>query len=185
MRVLIINTSERMGGAAIAANRLMESLNGAGIDTGMLVLHKTSHSDKVHTVGKSWQRKFTFIWERLIIWANNLFSRKNLFRVIHCNHGVDVTGFRFSKRQISFTCIGFNQGHAVPCTIFNKSSPPANLLSGRCTTCGNVPPSAIIPTLANHSKTKRKLPLSPFFPGTTTCLTASSRKNRAYSLRQE
>ena len=28
MRVLIINTSERMGGAAIAANRLMESLNG-------------------------------------------------------------------------------------------------------------------------------------------------------------
>ena len=35
MRVLIINTSERMGGAAIAANRLMESLNGAGIDTGM------------------------------------------------------------------------------------------------------------------------------------------------------
>ena len=35
MRVLIINTSERMGGAAIAANRLMESLNGAGIDTGI------------------------------------------------------------------------------------------------------------------------------------------------------
>lgn len=30
MRVLIINTSERMGGAAIAANRLMESLNDAG-----------------------------------------------------------------------------------------------------------------------------------------------------------
>ena len=55
MRVLIINTSERMGGAAIAANRLMESLNGTGIDTGMLVLHKTSHSDKVYTVGKSWQ----------------------------------------------------------------------------------------------------------------------------------
>ena len=77
MRVLIINTSERIGGAAIAANRLMESLNDAGIDTGMLVLHKTSHSDKVHTVGKSWQRKFTFIWERLIIWANNLFSRKS------------------------------------------------------------------------------------------------------------
>ena len=41
MRVLIINTSERIGGAAIAANRLMESLNGAGIDTGMLVLHKS------------------------------------------------------------------------------------------------------------------------------------------------
>ena len=81
MRVLIINTSERMGGAAIAANRLMESLNGTGIDTGMLVLHKTSHSDKVHTVGKSWQRKFTFIWERLIIWANNLFRDRKSTRL--------------------------------------------------------------------------------------------------------
>ena len=43
MRVLIINTSERMGGAAIAANRLMESLNGAGIDTGMLVPVSYTH----------------------------------------------------------------------------------------------------------------------------------------------
>ena len=182
MRVLIINTSERMGGAAIAANRLMESLNGAGIDTGMLVLHKTSHSDKVHTVGKSWQRKFTFIWERLIIWANNLFSRKNLFRISIANTGFDVT--RFSKRQISFTCIGSIRA-CCPCTIFNKSSPPANLLFGRCMTCGNVPPSAIIPTLANHSKTNAETATFSVFPGTTTCLTASSRKNRAYSLRQE
>ena len=31
MRVLIINTSERIGGAAIAANRLMEALKGKGI----------------------------------------------------------------------------------------------------------------------------------------------------------
>ena len=184
MRVLIINTSERMGGAAIAANRLMESLNDAGIDTGMLVLHKTSHSDKVHTIGKSWQRKFTFIWERLIIWANNLFSRKNLFRVSIANTGSMSPGFRFSKRQISFTCIGLIRA-CCPCTIFNKSSPPANLLFGRCMTCGNVPPSAIIPTLANHSKTNAETATFSVFPGTTTCLTASSRKNRAYSLRQE
>lgn len=31
MRVLIINTSERIGGAAIAANRLMEALKNNGI----------------------------------------------------------------------------------------------------------------------------------------------------------
>ena len=177
MRVLIINTSERIGGAAIAANRLMESLNVAGIDTGMLVLHKTSHSDKVHTVGKSWQRKFTFIWERLIIWANNLFSRKNLFRVSIANTGFDVTRLPvFKEAEIRACC---------PCTIFNKSSPPANLLFGRCMTCGNVPPSAIIPTLANHSKTNAETATFSVFPGTTTCLTASSGKNRAYSLRQE
>ena len=37
MRVLIINTSERIGGAAIAANRLMEALKNNGIKTKMLV----------------------------------------------------------------------------------------------------------------------------------------------------
>ena len=36
MRVLIINTSERIGGAAIAANRLMEALKNNGIKTKML-----------------------------------------------------------------------------------------------------------------------------------------------------
>ena len=37
MRVLIINTSERIGGAAIAAGRLMESLKNNGIKAKMLV----------------------------------------------------------------------------------------------------------------------------------------------------
>ena len=40
MRVLIINTSERIGGAAIAANRLMEALKYNGIKTKMLVRDK-------------------------------------------------------------------------------------------------------------------------------------------------
>ena len=40
MRVLIINTSERIGGAAIAANRLMEALKGKGIKAKMLVRDK-------------------------------------------------------------------------------------------------------------------------------------------------
>ena len=91
MRVLIINTSEQMGGAAIAANRLMRSLHSAGVDSQMLVLHKTSHSNQVISIGKPWQKKFTFVWERLIIWINNFFSRKNLFTVSIANSGFDVT----------------------------------------------------------------------------------------------
>ena len=31
MRVLIVNTSEKTGGAAVAANRLMEALNNNGV----------------------------------------------------------------------------------------------------------------------------------------------------------
>ena len=37
MRVLIINTSERIGGAAIAAHRLMEALKNNGIKAKMPV----------------------------------------------------------------------------------------------------------------------------------------------------
>lgn len=48
MRVLIINTSERIGGAAIAANRLMEALKGKGIKAKMLVRDK--QTDQVTVV---------------------------------------------------------------------------------------------------------------------------------------
>ena len=37
MRVILINTSERIGGAAIAANRLMEALKAQGIKAKMLL----------------------------------------------------------------------------------------------------------------------------------------------------
>ena len=40
MRVLLINTSERMGGAAIAASRLLEALKNHGIKAKMLVRDK-------------------------------------------------------------------------------------------------------------------------------------------------
>ena len=37
MRVLIVNTSEKAGGAAVAANRLMDALNNNGVKAKMLV----------------------------------------------------------------------------------------------------------------------------------------------------
>lgn len=40
MRVLIVNTSEKTGGAAVAANRLMEALNNNGVKAKMLVGEK-------------------------------------------------------------------------------------------------------------------------------------------------
>lgn len=91
MRVLLINTSERIGGAAIAARRLMESLHAAGTDAQMLVLHKESDSNRVISVGRNWQQKCTFLWERLVIWGNNLFCRKNLFTVSIANTGFNIT----------------------------------------------------------------------------------------------
>ena len=43
MRVLFINTSEKIGGAAIAASRLMDALRNNGIQAKMLVRDKQTN----------------------------------------------------------------------------------------------------------------------------------------------
>ena len=91
MRVLIINTSEKMGGAAIAAGRLMESLKNNGIKAKMLVRDK--QTDRLSVIGlkKSWWKVWQFIWERIIIWKENRFKKHNLFSVDIANTGTDIT----------------------------------------------------------------------------------------------
>ncbi len=49
MRVLIVNTSEKAGGAAVAANRLMDALNNNGVKAKMLVRDKVT--DDITVVG--------------------------------------------------------------------------------------------------------------------------------------
>ena len=91
MRVLIVNTSERMGGAAIAAGRLMEALNNNGIKAKMLV--KEKQTDRLSVVGlkKNWWGVCQFIWERIVIWKENGFRKHNLFAVDIANTGTDIT----------------------------------------------------------------------------------------------
>ena len=56
MRVLIVNTSERTGGAAIAASRLAKALINNGVQAKMLVVEKNTDHIYVATVG-GWFRK--------------------------------------------------------------------------------------------------------------------------------
>lgn len=91
MRVLIINTSERVGGAAIAANRLMKALKKNGVKVKMLVRDKQTDHLTVFSIGHNWTQPFKFIGERLCIFIANYFSRKNLFQVDIANTGTDVT----------------------------------------------------------------------------------------------
>lgn len=91
MRVLIINTSERMGGAAIAANRLMEALKNNGIKAKMLVRNKQTDRISVVELKKSWWRVWQFIWERIVIWKANYFKKHNLFAVDIANTGTNIT----------------------------------------------------------------------------------------------
>ena len=78
MRVLIINTSERVGGAAIAANRLMEALKKNGTNAQMLVRDRQTDQVSVTAIKSSLLLPLKFIWERLIVFLNNGCKKANL-----------------------------------------------------------------------------------------------------------
>ena len=91
MRVLIVNTSERTGGAAIAANRLMHALNRNGVEAQMLVRDRKTDALEVVSIPQSWRHKANFLWERGVIWLNNGLSKKGIFQVDIANAGTDIT----------------------------------------------------------------------------------------------
>lgn len=110
MRVLIINTSERIGGAAIAAGRLMESLNNNGVKAKMLVRDKQTDQISVVPLARSWMNSVRFVWERVIIWKANSFRKNNLFAVSIANTGTDVTALPEFKEADIIHLHWINQG---------------------------------------------------------------------------
>lgn len=61
MKVLIVNTSDINGGAAIAANRLHQSLCKEGIECHMLVKNKVSNDPVVYIFDSFWHKPATYI----------------------------------------------------------------------------------------------------------------------------
>lgn len=110
MRVLILNTSERTGGAAVAANRLMEALNNNGVKAKMMVRDKETDSITVVGIGGKMRRKWAFLWERWRIFSNLRFSRKHLFEVDIANSGIDVTRTREFREADVIHLHWVNQG---------------------------------------------------------------------------
>lgn len=75
MNILFVNTSEKTGGAAVAAGRIAQALRKQGV-----------------TVTNCYRRgKTGFYIERGAIWAANGFSRENLFTVDTASCGEDIT----------------------------------------------------------------------------------------------
>ena len=110
MRVLIINTSERIGGAAIAANRLMDALRNNGIQAKMLVRDKQTNQVTVIGLKKSLWNIWQFVWERIIIWKANHFKKHNLFTVDIANTGTDITTLPEFKQADIIHLHWINQG---------------------------------------------------------------------------
>ena len=110
MRVLIVNTSERTGGAAVAANRLMKALNNNGVKAKMLVRDKESDNLTVVGLPKSPLLHWHFLWERFVIFCKLHFSRKNLFAIDIANSGSDITSLREFQEADVIHLHWINQG---------------------------------------------------------------------------
>lgn len=91
MKILIVNTSERTGGAAVAAGRLVEALKNHGVKAKMLVRDKQTQNLCVTALNHHLRNRWRFVWERFVIWAANRFSRHNLFAIDIANTGTDIT----------------------------------------------------------------------------------------------
>ena len=91
MRVLIVNTSERTGGAAVAANRLMEALIKNGVKAKMLVRDKQTDNPCVIAHPQQRRLRWAFLWERLTIWLRLGLRRKHLFDIDTGQCGADIT----------------------------------------------------------------------------------------------
>ena len=114
MKVLLINTSDIVGGAAVAANRLLHALNACGIEAKMLVKVKSSDDDRIISIGDSLLsrllNKIRFIFERLLIYVANKFDKKNLFAVSIANTGIDISFFDAVKEADVIHIHWINQG---------------------------------------------------------------------------
>lgn len=94
MKVLLVNTSDHAGGAAIASLRLLKALRQAGIEATMLCRDRSAQTegmDEVMQLKPTLWRKAKFLLERLEIYIANGFKRKGLFAVDTARFGNDIT----------------------------------------------------------------------------------------------
>ncbi|MGL4520035.1 MAG: glycosyltransferase family 4 protein [Phocaeicola sp.] len=110
MKILLINTSDRTGGAAIAASRLLASLKGSGVRVQLLVRNKQGDEPRVIALRKSWWHVWQFMWERMVIWCANRFKKQNLFAVSIANTGNDITQLPEFKQASVIHLHWINQG---------------------------------------------------------------------------
>ena len=87
MKVLLVSTSERTGGGAIAARRLMEALAKNNVEVKMMVRDKQTNDPRVVRVGN----KIPKLLERLTILPYIGFNRSRLWQADIANTGISIT----------------------------------------------------------------------------------------------
>lgn len=110
MNILLINTSDKLGGAAVACSRLRDALRKEDVDVNMLVAHKETEDSTVYTVSSKWINKFYFLWERLCIFYKTGFRKDTLFQIDIANVGTNITKLDVFKQADIVHLHWWNQG---------------------------------------------------------------------------
>ncbi len=95
MKVLLMNTFEQTGGAAIACQRLFNALLKEGVDVKMLVNEKKSDNPRVISLSDGFLNKkkqqLMHALERFTVFASNGFSKEGLFAASLANFSTDIS----------------------------------------------------------------------------------------------
>lgn len=110
MRILIVNTSEQTGGAAVASKRLVAALNNNGEKAKMLVREKSTDNISIAKLPEGPMQKWHFLWERLRIFVALHFRKDHLWEIDIANSGTDITTLPEFKEADIIHLAWINQG---------------------------------------------------------------------------
>ena len=110
MRIVLINRSDQLGGAAIATLRLMHGLQQQGADARMLVVDRRGNDPHVAVAGNALSRHWAFLAERLGIYLRNGRRRDTLFKIDTATSGIDVSRHPWVREADALLLGWTNQG---------------------------------------------------------------------------
>lgn len=110
MNILIVNTSDIRGGAAMAAFRLMNALQSEGEQVKMLIRDKYSDHPDVIPSGSKLLKRLNFYLERGVIFLRNGFTKKHLFDISIANRGLHITDLSAFREADVIHLHWINQG---------------------------------------------------------------------------
>lgn len=109
-KVVLVNHSETIGGAAIVTFRLMQALRQIGIDARVVVYTKTSEEETISFVSTRFFRGLAFCLERLSILPAIGYKYDNLYKVSTGSFAINVHKHPWIK-EADIVCINWiNQG---------------------------------------------------------------------------
>ncbi len=110
MKVLLVNTSELTGGAAIAASRLLHALRKTGTEATMITCHKQTDEPSVVQATPPWRHRLHFLIDRALVHLTQRFRKENHFLIDIAAYGTDITRTRAFKEADVIHLHWINQG---------------------------------------------------------------------------